>query len=169
MERRSLWRIWADWTNPGDDLPDWVRKTSYWWNHKPDQDSYLLYRWWYIGCHTKLSSVPVSHDHMPHSFSSLSFSCSTLQSPINTKLSHSSLSLHAMNAQFTQSTVYTEYSTHRIQQEPSTAYIEYILHRVLHTLLTVSFQDRLSPTPSQPLTSRQTLLYSILYNPTIMS
>jgi len=40
--------------------------------------------------------VPVSHDDFPHLIGSLSFLCSTLPSPKNTKLSHPSLSLHAI-------------------------------------------------------------------------
>jgi hypothetical protein len=28
----------------GYDLPDWVRKTSYWCNYRPDRDSYLPFR-----------------------------------------------------------------------------------------------------------------------------
>jgi len=60
-----------------------------------------------------------------HPLSSLSFSSSTLPSPKNTKLSHPSLSLHAMIK-----------SSHRVQHSPSTAYTEYIIHRVQHTLST---------------------------------
>ena len=40
--------------------------------------------------------VPVSHDDFPHLLWSLSFLCSTLPSPKNTKLSHPALSLHAI-------------------------------------------------------------------------
>jgi len=56
-------------------------------------------------------------------FSSLSFSSSTLPSPKNTKLSHPSLSLHAMIK-----------SSLWVQHSLSTAYTEYSIHRVLHTL-----------------------------------
>jgi len=52
---------------------------------------------------------------------SLSFSSSTLQSPKNTKLSHRSLSLHAMIK-----------SSHQAQHTPSTVHTEYCIHRVLH-------------------------------------
>jgi len=81
--------------------------------------------------------VPVSPDDLPHLLSSLSFSSWTLPSPKNTKLSHPSLSLHAMimsqhRVQHTLSTAYTEYSIHRVQHTPSTAYTEYSLRRVLH-------------------------------------
>jgi len=44
----------------------------------------------------QILSVPVSHDDFPHLLWSLSFLCSTLPSPKNTKLSHPSLSLHAI-------------------------------------------------------------------------
>jgi len=69
---------------------------------------------------------------------SLSFSSTTLPSSQNTKLSHSSLSLHAMimsryRVQHTPSTAYTEYSIHRVQHTSSTAYSEYSIHRVQHT------------------------------------
>jgi len=105
---------------------------------------------------------------------SLFFSSSTLQSPKNTKLSHPSLSLNAMiksehRVQHTPSTAYTEYSIHRVQHTPSTAYTEYSTHWVLHTPHTASSQDWLSPTPSQSLRSQRTMLYSILYIPTITS
>jgi len=66
--------------------------------------------------------------------------------------------------QHTPSTTYTQYSIHRVQHTPSTAYTEYCIHCVL-----ASSQDRLSPAPSQSLISRQTMLYWILYIPTITS
>jgi len=44
----------------------------------------------------KILSIPVSHDDFPHFLWSLSFLCSTLESPKNTKLSHLSLSLHGI-------------------------------------------------------------------------
>jgi len=44
----------------------------------------------------KILLVPVSHDHFPHLLWSLSFLCSTLPSPKNTKLSHPCQFLHAM-------------------------------------------------------------------------
>jgi len=93
---RTMWRIRAGLRNQGYDSPEGVRKTSDWCDYMPDRDSYLLYRARYIDSHTKFSSVPVSHDDFPHLLSSLSFSSSTLPSPKNTKLSHRSLSLHAM-------------------------------------------------------------------------
>jgi len=65
--------------------------------------------------------------------------------------------------------VNTEYSIQPVQHSPSTAYIAYRIHRVLHAPCTASSQDRLSPAPSQSLISRQTMLYSILYIPTITS
>jgi len=66
----------------------------------------------------------------PNLLWSLSFSSSILPSPKNTKLSHCSLSLHAMiktehRVQHTPSTAYTEYSIHRVQQTMSTAYTAY--------------------------------------------
>ena len=64
----------------------------------------------------------------------------------------------------TPSTAYTQYSIHRVQHTPSTAYTEYFILRVL-----ASSQDRMSPAPSQSLISRQTMLYWILYIPTITS
>ena len=33
-----------DMRNQGYDMPDWIGKTSYWYNYTPDWDSYLLYR-----------------------------------------------------------------------------------------------------------------------------
>jgi len=44
----------------------------------------------------QILKVPVSHYDFPHLLWSLSFLCSTLPSPKNTKLSHPSLSLHAI-------------------------------------------------------------------------
>jgi len=44
----------------------------------------------------EIVQVPVSHDDFPHLLWSLSFLCTTLPSPKNTKLSHPSLSLHAI-------------------------------------------------------------------------
>jgi len=46
---------------------------------------------------------------------------------------------------------------------------EYSIQWVLHTPRTASCQHRLSPAPSESLISWQTMLYSILYIPTIMS
>jgi len=62
------------------------------------------------------------------SFSSQSFSSTTLPSLQNTKLGHSSLSLHVMimswhRVQHTPSTAYTKYSIHQVQ-----AYTEYSIH-----------------------------------------
>jgi len=44
----------------------------------------------------EILQVPVSHDNFHHLLWSLSFLCSTLPLPKNTKLSHPSLSLHAI-------------------------------------------------------------------------
>jgi len=44
----------------------------------------------------QILKVPASHDDFPHLLGSLSFLCSGLPSPKNTKLSHPSLSLHAI-------------------------------------------------------------------------
>ena len=82
--------------------------------------------------------VQVSHDDFPRS---LTFLCPTLPSPKNPRLSHPSLSLHAIIM-----------SKHRVQHTPSTA----------------SSQDRQSPAPSQFLISRW-MLYSTLYIPTSTS
>jgi len=71
--------------------------------------------------------------------------------------------------QHTLSTAYTRYRIHCMQHTLSTAYTEYCIHRVLHTPHTASSQDRLSPAPSQSLSSQWSLLYSILYIPTITS
>jgi len=85
-----------------------------------------------------------------HLFLSLSFSSSTLPSPKNMKLTHPSLSLHAMinssaytmysihqvrihQVQHTPSTAYTQYSIHPVQHTPSTAYTECSIHRLQHT------------------------------------
>jgi len=93
---RTMWRIQANMRNKGYDLPDWVRKTSYWCDYMPNHDSYLPYWGWSIDSHMKVSQVPVCHDDLPHLLTSLSFSSSTLPSPKNTKLRHTSLSLHVM-------------------------------------------------------------------------
>ena len=93
---RTIWRIRADMKNPDYYLPDWVQKTSYWCYYASDRDWYLQYRGWYIDSHTKLLEVTVSHHDFPHLISSLSFAFLTLPSPKNAKLSHHSLSLHAM-------------------------------------------------------------------------
>ena len=107
---------------------------------------------------TRNSVVPVPHDDLPHLLPSLSFSFSTLPLPHNTMLIHPSPSLLAMIK-----------SSHWELHTPSTAYTEYSTHWVLHTPCTASSHDRLSPAPSQSLSSQSTLLYAILYIPTITS
>ena len=67
--------------------------------------------------HSRSYSPYRSHLHPP----SPSFLSTTLPSSQNTKLSHPSLSLHAMIK-----------SSHRVQHTPSTAHTEYCIHRVLH-------------------------------------
>ena len=63
-----------------------------------------------------------------------SFSFTTLPSSQNTKLSHPSVSLHAMIM-----------SLHRLQHTPSTPYTKYCIHRVVqHTPDTASTEDCLS-------------------------
>jgi len=57
----------------------------------------------------------------------------TLPSSQNTKLSHPSLSLHAMIMSWHRVQAYTEYSIHREQHTPSTACTEYSIHWVQHT------------------------------------
>jgi len=74
--------------------------------------------------HTHLHSPHCSHFYPP----SLCISSTTLPSSLNTKLSHSSLSLHAMII-----------SWDRVQ-----AYAEYSIHRVQHTLRTATTQECLS-------------------------
>jgi hypothetical protein len=125
-------------SNNGYDLPDWVGMTWYRCYYTPDRDSYLLYWGWSIESYTKFSYVPVSHDDFPPTLSSLSFLSSILPSPKNTKLSHRTLSLHAMiknehRVQHTPSTACTEYSIHRVQHSLSTAYTAYSIHRVMHS------------------------------------
>jgi len=63
--------------------------------------------------------------------------------------------------------VNTKYSIHQVQHTLSTAYTEYSIHWVLHPPRDASSQDRLSLAPSQSRISRQTMLYSTLYIPTI--
>ena len=58
----------------------------------------------------------------------------------------------------------TEYSIHWVLHTPSTPHAEYCIHQVLHHL-----EIHCLAAPSHSLISRQTLLYSILYNPTITS
>ena len=79
------------------------------------------------------------HSYPPHDSHlhpiSLSSSSKTQPSSQNTKLSHPSLSFHAMImsshwVQHTPSTAYTEYSIYRVQHTPSTAYTEYSIHWV---------------------------------------
>ena len=65
----------------------------------------------------------------------------SVPSPMNTKLSHPYLSLHAIimsqhQVQHTPSTAYTEYSVHQVQHTASTAYSEYSILQVKHTLCT---------------------------------
>ena len=58
---------------------------------------------------------------------------------------------------------------HDPELTPSTAHTEYSIYWVLLTPRTAASQHRISPTPSQSLISRQTMLYSILYILTITS
>jgi len=131
--------------NHGYDMSDWISMTSYRCNYMPDQNSYLPYRGWSIYSHTKFTKVPVSHDDLPCTLSSLSFLSSILPSPKNTKLSHCSLSLHTMINSYPQ-----------VEHTTSTAYTEYCII------------PRSTVSCSQPV-SRQTMLYSILYIRTITS
>jgi hypothetical protein len=96
MKMRKMRRIRADMSIEGYDLPDWFGMTSVRCNYTLDRHWYLLYWGWSIDSRTKLSYVPVPHADCPRSLSSLSFWSSILPSPKNTKLSHPSLSLHAM-------------------------------------------------------------------------
>jgi len=64
-----------------------------------------------------------SHLHPP----SLSFSSTTQPSSQNTKLSHPSLSLHAMIMSWHWSTAYSEYSIHQVEH-----YTQYSIRRVQH-------------------------------------
>ena len=106
----------------------------------------------FIDSHMKLSKVPVSHDGIPHLLSSCSFLSSTLPSSENTKLSHPSLSHLAMIK-----------SIHRVQHTLSTAYTVYFMHRILH-------HPKINCLPlAASLTSRLTMLCSILYIPSITS
>jgi len=93
---RMMWRIREDMRDQGYELPGWVGKTSYRCNYTPYRESYQPYRGWYSDSHTKFSEVPVSHDDIPNILSALLLSSSTLPSPEKVKLSHRSLSLHAM-------------------------------------------------------------------------
>jgi len=43
MKMRTMWRIRADMRDQGNNLPDWVGKTSYRCNYTADRDSYLPY------------------------------------------------------------------------------------------------------------------------------
>jgi hypothetical protein len=96
MNMKMMWRIREDMENQGYDWPDWVGKASYQCNYTPYRESHQLYRGWKIDSHAKFSSVPVSHDDFPNILSAFSFSSSTLPSPEKMKLSHCSLSLHAI-------------------------------------------------------------------------
>ena len=124
-------------------IPDMAGRSSDWACNNTDT-------WFSIpneASHTPDSSHPLASSALFSSSSpSLSFSSSTLPSLHNTKLSHPTLSLHAMImswhwVQRTRSTAYTEYSIHRVQHTPSTAshtpstgYTEYSIHRVQHRI-----------------------------------
>jgi hypothetical protein len=84
--------------------------------------------------HIRWYSPYCSHLHHP----SLSFLSTALPSSQNTKMIHSSQSMHVVImcchcVQHTLTTAYTEYSIHRIQHTPNTAYTEYSIHRIQHT------------------------------------
>jgi len=154
MKMRTMWWIRADMRNQGFDLPDWVGKTSYRGNYTPDRDSYLPYRGWSIESHTKFAKSQFLMTICPIN-SHLSTSRPQLYRHLRTRSSVIPLYLS-----MPWSRVNTEYSIHRVQHTPSTAYTEYGIHRVLHHPHTA---------PSQSLISRQTMLYSIIYIPTITS
>jgi len=116
----TIQRIWADISNAGYNLADWVEKTFHQWSFPPDWESYLLYRKMFIDWHSICSSISVSYDDFPRLFLSLSFSSSTLQSPETTKLMYSSISLHTMIL-----------SWHQVQHSPSTTCTEYCIHQSL--------------------------------------
>jgi len=67
------------------------------------------------------------------------------------------------------------YSIHQVQHTPSKAYTEYCIHWVKHTLSTaytaycIIPRSTVFPLPASLLISRQTMVYSILYIPTITS
>jgi len=52
---RTMWRIRANMTKQGYDLPDWVGKASYFCDYTLDRDSYLPYWGWSIDLRTKFS------------------------------------------------------------------------------------------------------------------
>jgi len=89
-----------------------------------------------VGLISQIRKYPAHRSHLHHP--SRSVSSTTLPSSQNTKLSHPSLSLHAMImslhwVQYTLSAAYTECSIHRVQHTPSAAYTECSIHRVQHT------------------------------------
>jgi len=64
---------------------------------------------------------------------------------------------------------YTKYSIDWVQHMPSTAYTEHNIHWVLHMLYTALSQDRLQLAPRQSSIYWQTMMYTVLYIPTIIS
>jgi len=74
-------------------------------------------------CHTGESTLTHTRNSRKYQFLIMicPISSSTPPSPKNTKLSHPSLSLHAMIK-----------SEHQVQHTPSTAYTKYSIHRALH-------------------------------------
>ena len=84
---RTMWRIRADMRNQGYDLPDWVGKTLYWCYYTLDRRL----------VHAVSGIVKwLAHEILLSPSFSWWFVPSPLPLPKNTKLSHPSLSLHAM-------------------------------------------------------------------------
>jgi len=111
--------------------------TSYQCNYTLDWDSYLAVLGMVNWLAHDILQVPVCHEDLPHLISSLSVSSWTQPSPMNTKFSYPSVSLHAMikswhQVQHTPSTAYTDYSIHWVQHTSSTAYTEYCIDCILH-------------------------------------
>jgi hypothetical protein len=118
---KSRWRISADMSFHGLYLPGWIGKTLFQCNYMQDQVSHLPYPRWYIDLHTQFHLLSISHGDFPHIISARSFFSSTLTLPENMKLSHCSVSLHAIIKNW-----------HRVEHVQSTALTEYCIHHILH-------------------------------------
>jgi len=79
-----IWRIRADMRNQGDDLLDWVGKTSYRCYYTPDWDSYLPFQGCSIYSHTKFCKSQFLMMISPIS-SDLSLSCAQLYHYLRTR------------------------------------------------------------------------------------
>jgi len=144
MKMRMMWSIRVNVRNQQFHFPDWVGMTLYYSDYVPNWKSYLRNQEWFIDTHPNVPLI--------HSFSWW-FAPSPLISPCPQLYTHlwTRCSVIPLNLPMPWLRVSTKYG----------------IHRVMHTPHTASFQHQLSVAPSRSLTSQRTMVYTILFIPTM--